>query len=503
MKNSKKFILIISLCVSLILLSCANGGSAGGENKSGDNSVVNGQADNNDGSNNEKIEETAEIPYDAHLPDMDLAGMEFRILNVDEESFWWSIANVDAESETGDIINDAIYTRNRIVEDKFNFIIKEIRIPSGNISNTISNSVKSGSDDYNLVIPFTYSVGGIASKGILTDLNSLPHIDLKNPWWGKSAVDFSILNKTYFAMSDFILTDKENVSIMMYNKNIAKDLGMLSDMELYALVESGGWTHDKFVDMIKSASADLNGNGVRDVDDRYGLLAIDWGYSALMASTGERFSTKDAGDMPVFTANNPRFISVYGRIMELMNNRDYVIRSGIDFNHLDLWGEVFTNDRALFCQEVLSCVRLFSDMRSDFAVVPLPKLDESQSEYYSYGVWATCLGIPVTVANPENTAIVIEALSSLSRQRVMPAYYEIAIALKYLRDDISFRMLDIILKNVICDPLRMVYDWGSFNSQFQSFAIKGNTDIVSLFEKYEGKINSAIQKTIEAYAELP
>jgi hypothetical protein len=49
----------------------------------------------------------------------------------------------------------------------------------------------------------------------------------------------------------------------------------------------------------------------------------------------------------------------------------------------------------------------------------------------------------------------------------------------------------------------MVYDWGSFNSQFQSFALDGKTDIVSLFEKYESKTNTAIQKTVEVYAELP
>jgi len=76
--------------------------------------------------------------------------------------------------------------------------------------------VKAGGDDYNAVIPFSYDMGGIASKGVLLDLNTLQYIDLTKPWWGKSVRDFSILNKTYFALSDFILTDKENVSIMMY-----------------------------------------------------------------------------------------------------------------------------------------------------------------------------------------------------------------------------------------------------------------------------------------------
>ena len=268
MKSLKSIFTAVILCFSVILISCSSGGD--GSQQSG-NISINETADNN----TEIIEETEVIPYDAHLPDINLEGMELRFLNVDEESFWWSIAEIDAESETGDIINDAIYTRNRIVEEKYNFNIKEIRVPSWSITSTLRNSVSAGGDDYDVVIPFSYDMGTIASGGLLLDLNALQHINLENPWWGKSAGSFSIFGKTYFAVSDFLLTDKENVSIMMYNKNIAVDLGLLSDDELYTLVDGGGWTHDIFNKMTADASADLNGNGVRDVDDRYGLLAID------------------------------------------------------------------------------------------------------------------------------------------------------------------------------------------------------------------------------------
>ena len=494
MKKIKSSFIFIILCLSIISMSCSSNTP-----ESSDDMPVNA---NESASDNVEAEETTEIAYDAHLPDLDLEGREFRILNIDEQSMWWSIVPVDAESEIGEVINDSIYTRNRIVEEKYNILVKETKLPEGSMATAVTNLVKSGSDDYDIVIPRESRMGTFSSQGMLLNLNTLPYIDLANPWWGNSAADFSILNKTYFATSDFILTDKENVSIMMYNKNIARDLGLMSDTELYQLVLDGKWTHGKFVEMIKSASADLNGDGIRDVQDRYGFMAIDWGYSALMASSGERFSTKNANDLPVFTANNERFISVYGEIMELMNNRDYVIRSGIDFNHEELWGDIFTNDQALFCQEILSCVRLFADMRSDFAVIPLPKFDETQDKYYSYGVWATCIGVPVTVSDPENVALILDALSSLSHQLVIPAYYEVAIALKYLRDDISFKMLDIILENVICDPLRMVYDWGGFNSKFQSSAIAGNTDIVSLLEQYADRVEVAIQKTVDAYEAL-
>ena len=49
------------------------------------------------------------------LPDKDMEGAEFNILTAAEQ---WKYF-YDAE-ETGDIVNDAVYTRNKTVEERFN-----------------------------------------------------------------------------------------------------------------------------------------------------------------------------------------------------------------------------------------------------------------------------------------------------------------------------------------------------------------------------------------------
>jgi Bacterial extracellular solute-binding protein. len=487
----------VLLCVTLVLASCSNNGDTVNETT----------LNNNSAEEIVEITEAETAAYDAHLPDMDFSGADVRILNMNEEDMWWTLTLACPESETGEVINDAVYTRNRMIEEKYNLNFAEIKVAAGSIVSTVTNSVKADSDDYDIILPFSYNIGTLAMQGMLYDLATLDYIDFNNLWWGSSVKDFSIDGRVYFAISDFLLSDKENVSILMYNKKIADNLGMLSDSELYQLVNDGGWVWDKFIDMIKAASADLNGNGTYDIDDRYGLMTADyWAYPALMSVSGQQYVTKNSDDIPVFTANNEKFINIFGKIMELMNDRNYVTRQYIEFDtsydHVE-WGVMFTGDKALFCNEVLSCVRLYKEMESDFAVVPLPKLDETQDKYYSYSVWATCIGMPVTVRDPDKIALALDALSSLSRQLVIPAYYEVAIAVKYFRDDMSFKMLDIILENQISDVLHLVYDWGGFDSTFKNSASAGKTDITSLIESNEPKIVTAIQKTVDAYNSLP
>lgn len=498
MKNPIVFLILSCILISSILSSCSADDSSDSEldnNINTSEQIRNGET------------ETVINTYDAHLPDMDLDGMTIRLLNMDEADMWWTIILACPETESGEVINDAIYTRNRMIEEKYNIAFTEVRLPAGQIVSSVSNSVNAGSDEYDIIMPFSYNIDTLALQGMLYDLNTLPYIDFDKPWWSSSVNEFSISGKVYFAISDFLLSDKENVSILMYNKKIADDLGLMSDTELYQVVTDGNWVLDDFMDMIKSASTDLNGNGVADNDDRYGLMTADyWAYAALVAMAGEQFVTKDSNDIPVFSANTERFINVYEKMINLMNTREYVTRQYIDFDkdysHVE-WGMMFTDDKALFCNEVLASVRLYNGMESDFAVIPMPKFDDRQDRYYSYSIWATCIGIPITVTEPDNVALVLEASSALSRELVIPAYYEVAIAVKYFRDEMSFKMLDIILENEIYDVLRMVYDWGGFDTAFKNFASSGKTDIVSLIESNESKVTLEIQKTIDTYNNLP
>jgi hypothetical protein len=136
-------------------------------------------------------------------------------------------------------------------------------------------------------------------------------------------------------------------------------------------------------------------------------------------------------------------------------------------------------------------------MEADFAILPFPKYDEAQKNYGAIvaSAWATYTVIPITCTDTEKTANILEAMGYYAQKYITPAYYDVTVTNKLVRDDETTEMLDIILKNRVLD-LAYLYNWGDLNGMFYGMAQGGKTDFVSQFEKKENAVNKAIEKTL-------
>ena len=507
--NYLKKVLSVILLLAVIFSSIVFAASCAKDNTANDTNNADASPDSQDLPDSGAAQETTENQFDPKLPDMDFNGAEFRILNLNQEAMWWAISDLDMEIDnietigtalSDPVVNEAIYKRNRTIEEKYNFIVKETRVSGDKVASTLKNCVNAGLDDYDLYSPQTNSAPTLATSNLLVDMNKVPYLNFSNPWWNNSVSHyFSFGKRLFFTCSDFTVSDKENVAVMMYNKKLAEELGIDGANTLYQLTEQGKWTFDKFIELCKAAPADLNGDGViKGSEDRYGLSCCGWLYGYLVAGFGETVIKKDADDLPYIACKTERFAEAYAAMVDFLFQRDVVVREYTDTPNLKT-EEMFVNDKALFCAQVLSCVRLYKNMGSDFALLPFPKLNEFQDKYYSPALWSQCLAIPTTNSNLERTGFILEALSAESRRVVIPAYYEISIGTKYLRDEISVRILDIIFENRIYDVNQSMYNWGSFPSAFDSASSKGDPNFASLIEKHEAKIEAAMQKTIDAF----
>jgi hypothetical protein len=139
-------------------------------------------------------------------------------------------------------------------------------------------------------------------------------------------------------------------------------------------------------------------------------------------------------------------------------------------------------------------VTMLREMECNFGILPNPKLNEAQSEYYNaVHAWCTTsVSIPIT-ADPERTGIVLEALTAESYYTLRPAYYDISLKNKLMRDDESGEMLDLIF-DTRCYDLGHVYNWGGVFDMFGSLAAAKSTDFVSGYEKIMPKIEKDMQK---------
>ena len=88
---------------------------------------------------------------------------------------------------------------------------------------------------------------------------------------------------------------------------------------------------------------------------------------------------------------------------------------------------------------------LLKDMAADYGIIPYPKFDEGIE---SYGALAhdsaQLVSVVVSCKNVDMVSAVLEALAAENYRTVTPAYYEIALKTKYVRDDISGQIIDLI-----------------------------------------------------------
>ena len=446
-------------------------------------------------------ETTARLEPD--LPVDDYNGYKFRFLvrEYDGNGYWGS-KEVFAEEENGDPINDAVYLRNRKIEEKYNISISEVR--SGNMLGDTQKVVRAGDHEYDCVMPHAGDAASLAQSEYLMDFNNLTYIDLNMPWWDKGSNDtLSIGGKYFFTMGELNIMDNDATYVMMFNKDVANNFGV---DDLYDSVLNNKWTFEKFYTVIQTVSEDLDGNGTYDDNDRYGLLTDNGAIKlGLFYASGETLIKKDKDDFPFINIELTRASAVMEKMIEINTNKASTLLAE-NLTHIsDPWtnglNRLFKEGKGLFYAIGLTVMHKMRDMDSDFGLMPYPKFDESQTKYMNYvSSWCTnTVAIPVTTPDIDMASIIIEALAAESMYTLTPAYYEITIVNKTIRDEGSAEMLDIILTNRIYD-LGGIYNWSGIGNLPMDTQDAGQ--FISKISTIEAATMTAMEKTINLYKEM-
>ena len=131
---------MITICVlAAMLLSCASCGSTETGN---DETTKSGGTDTTVGDTTAEPTEYDKYP----LPEKDMEGFNLRFCNYDDSWLTWTIKTLDVEEENGDKLNDAVYARNRRVEEKYNCQITEelVENPGNSMSGYIMSRAGHG-----------------------------------------------------------------------------------------------------------------------------------------------------------------------------------------------------------------------------------------------------------------------------------------------------------------------------------------------------------------------
>jgi hypothetical protein len=203
--------------------------------------------------------------------------------------------------------------------------------------------------------------------------------------------------------------------------------------------------------------------------------------------------------------NNERTSAIIDKILVNMGDRnltllanDYTSKYSNPWD--DLTRPMFKNNQGLFYMIGMGTGNLMRDMEIDFGVLPLPKFDEAQAEYYctasTYNASAVC--IPITNDRLDFVGFAIEAMAAESMYTVTEAYYDINFMNKNLRDEESIEMLKIILASCSYD-LGYMYNFGGLTDIFAPIMRKNINTFTSDYEKKEASAQKAIDKLIESF----
>lgn len=391
-KKSTAFILAL-LAVILQFTACSESGteesSAGGARSEAEN-----------------VMET-ETEADDPVPEItNYNGHDFRIASSEYTYFH------DAEEVTGERLSDAIYERNLKVEDLYNITVTCSDYGFPDIQSVLVKNVQAGDDFADAVgYPITALVSdAYANKNYFYNLNDLDKIDLDMPWWDDAYTSAVSVNGYCPSLTgNAIITDDMCMNCIVFNSTMFKN--HYPGESLYQLAIDGTWTIDKMQEYSAKATVDLDGNGKINFKDQIGfnstsgsmiLFIYGFGYDPLIFD-GSNIPTPNTGE---------QLYAFYQRALELMKDKNVVMQEAMPRAY-DGAFDGFMEDRAMFFETNMTQVyNRLREMESDYGVMPFPKFDENQKEYYTQvSIWAEALAIPGSVSDAERSADILTALA--------------------------------------------------------------------------------------------
>ncbi len=433
------------------------------------------------------------------LGEIDFGKRDFGILHQDtfKSEVYAKDLSSDSSGSTSDVINEAVFTRNSLLEDRCNLQIAYIERDVSSLSNLVANEASAPTGDFHLIDTYIFNNASMAAQNYLANMNRLG-TDLEGEWWDKGTADFVLKGGVYFMSGSLTFGDDNVTYVLIFNKDMQKTYANTVPNP-YDTVRASEWTLDYFNQIIQGISAE-NGNGTWGAEDTYGFVTT-WEYGTTFFHGADmRYVLNDATtDAPtLYLAESGRMEKALN-VIELSqkiyheNHATFMSPGGQE----NLGTTAFQEGRAMFFGDTCMYIAHFnSTMTGEYGVLPIPKYDKEQ-EFYRTWTHASGSSFSATNAIPEDDREVVgqilSAYAILSHQYVKPAYYDKVLTSRNVRDPDSVEMLDILFQNRVYD-MAFYFDLGL--GDLVKNAVNNNNDTFSSGYK---RVASRFDKKVDNY----
>ena len=318
-----------------------------------------------------------------NLPDMDYDGRTFTVV-----TYSTRVPELYSESLNGEVVNDAIYNTRVTVSDRFNTNVEVLSqddyIATGDF---IRRTVLAGEESFQLAAQHIISLGGMVPQDLFLNWYGIPHIDFSQPWWSRSTTDDLTYgkDKSMIAVGDFSLSSLSLTNCYFFDKVDAVTYGIEN---MYDVVWDGKWTLDYLMNVSKDVYNDLNGNAIADGDDYYGMSqSLQGALNTYLWSCGGKVMQKNSQGIPELVYHSEKTNAIVEKVYKIAYETSGICNQreskypGETYNFGML---AFRDGLSLFCSGTVDATgNRFRDKQHEYGILPYPKFDEAQEEYYT------------------------------------------------------------------------------------------------------------------------
>ena len=417
---------------------------------------------------------------------------------------------VNLEARKNANIAAAIKNRNDKMEENYGVTFHNVQ--ESDLILPIRKDEMTNKHQYDIILPNLSEAGELAQRGLLIPIQELEYCETDQAWYNQRALhDLAINGLNFFFFSDITVVDLDAIWVYFFNYDVLEKY----QLELpYKLLADGDWTLDTMLEMCEIVTD--KDAATMTKENYWGLAGHDFNVTAFYVGSGEKIAVADNSGKISLTMNSSRVTDV---ITASLKFRPYWIRyplysskySGDYPGAADRFGfvdgdnypqivECFTTGHTLFMGEVLSTLAELSNHDIQSGVLPVPKLNKEQTEYYSTTTnSATAMAVPVTTKDTRRISIIIEAWAYESSKTLLPTYKENCMKGVFSQDLVTPEVLDEIFASASYD-MGIYYNWGQLAARYRALVYSGSSDFTSLYRGFSGTAEEDIKAFVKKYS---
>ena len=370
----------------------------------------------------------------------DLDGKNILIASADESAVFGDF--FDGENAGSTVLPETRLARTRLVEERYNVRILTSVYDKEALFEEIKNASLS---DLPYVADFyalpNDQIGRYFANGLLLNLRTLPFTDYSAEYYDKNAMkSLSAGYGLWGAVGDYTFSP-ENVYAIYFNKDLNEKLALPSP---YTQVKDGSWTWDAMFEASRTARASLDSEGNNTIwGDNLGTLGLDICEPMFIHSAALTMTSTGTDRTPSLSADLDRMTSIAALLKNNVPNSTTSPTASAFTAELPDAAALFTEGNMLYSCSTLSNITAWTDVKTPWGIVPLPKADAAQRNYASYVGETAVMCVPATNGALETTGTILQALFAASSHTYPEIYIEEALKY-YVRDSATVDMLELI-----------------------------------------------------------